>query len=45
VIITPHLGSATDQTRFRMAEMAIDNLMAGLAGQPLPFRVVLPSSR
>jgi glyoxylate reductase len=45
VIITPHLGSATDQTRYRMAEMAIDNLMAGLASQPLPFRVVLPSSR
>ena len=40
VIIAPHLGSATDQTRFRMAEMAIENLMAGLAGQPLPYRVV-----
>lgn len=39
VIIAPHLGSATDQTRFRMAEMAVQNLMAGLAGQPLPFRV------
>lgn len=39
VIITPHLGSATDQTRRRMAEMAIENLMAGLEGRPLPFRV------
>ena len=39
VIIVPHLGSATDQTRYRMAEMAIENLMAGLARQPLPFRV------
>jgi glyoxylate reductase len=39
VIITPHLGSATDQTRRRMAEMSIENLMAGLAGKPLPFQV------
>ena len=38
-IIAPHLGSATVQTRHRMAEMAIENLMAGLAGKPLPFRV------
>jgi glyoxylate reductase len=35
VIITPHLGSATEETRRRMAEMAIENLMAGLAGRPL----------
>ena len=39
VIITPHLGSATEQTRRRMAEISVDNLRAGLAGQPLPFRV------
>lgn len=39
VIITPHLGSATDQTRHRMAEMAIENLMAGLGGKPLPWQV------
>jgi glyoxylate reductase len=39
VIITPHLGSATEQTRRRMAEMSIDNLIAGLAGKPLPFEV------
>ncbi|MDB5311491.1 MAG: D-glycerate dehydrogenase [Gemmataceae bacterium] len=42
VIITPHLGSATDQTRQRMAEMSVDNLLAGLAGRPLPFRVNPP---
>jgi glyoxylate reductase len=40
VIITPHLGSATEQTRRRMAEMSVENLLAGLAGLPLPFRVV-----
>jgi glyoxylate reductase len=39
VIITPHLGSATDQTRQRMAEMSVENLLAGLAGKPLPFQV------
>lgn len=39
VIITPHLGSATEQTRRRMAEMSVENLLAGLAGQPLPFQV------
>jgi glyoxylate reductase len=39
VIITPHLGSATEQTRRRMAEMSIENLLAGLAGRTLPFRV------
>jgi glyoxylate reductase len=39
VIITPHLGSATEETRRRMAELSIENLFAGLAGQPLPYRV------
>lgn len=39
VVITPHLGSATEETRRRMAEVSVENLLAGLAGQPLPFRV------
>jgi glyoxylate reductase len=43
VIITPHLGSATEQTRRRMAEMSVENLMAGLSGRPLPFRVAGPA--
>ncbi|HEY7309633.1 MAG TPA: D-glycerate dehydrogenase [Gemmataceae bacterium] len=42
VIITPHLGSATEQTRQRMAEISIENLLAGLSGRPLPFQVVPP---
>ncbi|WP_020475923.1 2-hydroxyacid dehydrogenase [Zavarzinella formosa] len=37
VIITPHLGSATEQTRQRMAEMSVSNLIAGLAGEPMIF--------
>lgn len=39
VIIAPHLGSATEQTRGRMGDMSIENLLAGLGGQPLPYRV------
>lgn len=39
LVITPHLGSASDRTRRRMIEMTIDNLRAGLAGKPLPNRV------
>ncbi|HJZ92104.1 MAG TPA: NAD(P)-dependent oxidoreductase, partial [Gemmataceae bacterium] len=42
VIITPHLGSATEQTRRRMAEVSVENLLAGLEGRPLPFRVIAP---
>jgi glyoxylate reductase len=40
VIITPHLGSATEQTRQRMAEVSVENLLAGLAGRPLLRQVV-----
>jgi glyoxylate reductase len=39
VVIAPHLGSATIQTRRRMAEMSVENLLAGLDGQALPHRV------
>ena len=36
LIVLPHLGSATQATRERMADLAVDNLLAGLAGEPLP---------
>jgi glyoxylate reductase len=36
LIVLPHLGSATHATRERMADLAVDNLLAGLAGSPLP---------
>ena len=39
VTIAPHLGSATEQTRTRMAEMSVENLLLGLAGRPLRFEV------
>lgn len=35
VIISPHLGSASWQTRIGMFNRSVDNLMAGLAGQSL----------
>jgi glyoxylate reductase len=39
VVIAPHLGSATRQTRYNMARRAVDNLLAGLAGTTLPNRI------
>ncbi|MBY0230783.1 MAG: D-glycerate dehydrogenase [Gemmataceae bacterium] len=39
LVIAPHLGSATVETRQRMAERSLENLLAGLAGEPLPFAV------
>ena len=38
-IIAPHLGSATVQTRQAMAQLTVDNLMAGLSGQELIRRI------
>ena len=35
-LILPHIGSATHGTRKRMAEMACENLLAGLEGRRLP---------
>jgi lactate dehydrogenase-like 2-hydroxyacid dehydrogenase len=38
-LIVPHIGSATEATRGRMAAMAAANLLAGLRGEELPNRV------
>jgi glyoxylate reductase len=35
-LVIPHIGSATQQTRRKMAELACQNLLAGLEGRPLP---------
>ncbi|MCZ6463499.1 MAG: D-glycerate dehydrogenase [Proteobacteria bacterium] len=35
VVLLPHIGSASITTRARMADLAVDNLLAGLAGRPL----------
>jgi glyoxylate reductase len=39
LLVVPHVGSATIATRERMADMAVDNLLAGLAGEPMPNSV------
>ncbi len=36
VIVAPHIASATVRSRNRMAEIAAENLLAGLQGRPLP---------
>src|SRR5205085_10660188 len=36
VLVVPHIGSATRAARERMTAIAVDNLLAGLAGEPLP---------
>jgi glyoxylate reductase len=36
LLVVPHIGSATVRTRSRMADMAADNLLAALAGRPMP---------
>lgn len=42
--IAPHLGSATVETRTRMAHLAVDGLLAGLAGE-VPPNAVNPEVR
>ena len=39
VVLIPHLGSATVETRTAMGMLAVDNLVAFFAGGPLPSRV------
>jgi glyoxylate reductase len=36
LLVLPHIGSATHTARERMADLAVDNLLAGLAGNPMP---------
>jgi glyoxylate reductase len=38
--IIPHIGSATWETRVAMADLAADNLIAGLLDEPLPHAVM-----
>jgi glyoxylate reductase len=39
LLVVPHIGSATVRTRARMAEMAVENLLAALDGRPMPHQV------
>jgi lactate dehydrogenase-like 2-hydroxyacid dehydrogenase len=39
VVLLPHIGSATLETRAAMGQLMIDNLVAHFDGRPLPTRV------
>jgi glyoxylate reductase len=41
LIVLPHIGSATHATRARMADLAVDNLLAALDGRPMPHPIAL----
>ena len=43
VLIAPHIGSATHTARERMADRAVENLIAALDGLPMPYPVALPA--
>lgn len=37
VVITPHIASASRETRRRMAFMAVENILAAFQGKPIPY--------
>lgn len=39
-LVVPHIASASVRTRTAMANLAVDNLIAGVEGRPLPARYV-----
>jgi glyoxylate reductase len=39
LIVLPHVGSATHSARSHMTEIAVENLLAALAGEPMPYAV------
>lgn len=39
IIVVPHIASATINSRMKMCSMAVENLIAGLRGEQLPFPV------
>ena len=49
VVVAPHLGSATVETRTRMSDLAVDNLMAFFRGEtppcPVNREVLAPNTR
>jgi glyoxylate reductase len=42
-LVTPHVGSATPRTRAAMTDLAVDNVLAALAGRPLPHPAPPPA--
>ena len=43
LLVLPHIGSATHAARERMADRAVDNLLAALDGRPMPYPVATPA--
>ena len=39
LLVVPHIGSATWSARERMTEIAVENILAGIEGRPLPHQV------
>jgi len=39
LLVVPHIGSATWSARERMTEIAVENILAGVEGKPLPYQV------
>lgn len=39
ITVTPHMASATVETRDAMALLTVDNILAGLKGEPMPAQV------
>ena len=44
LLVLPHIGSATHAARGRMAERAVENLLAALAGAPMPYPIPAPAA-
>ncbi|CAE6449048.1 hypothetical protein RSOLAG1IB_09603 [Rhizoctonia solani AG-1 IB] len=40
-VVLPHIGSATVQTRLDMAQLAVNNLIAGIRGEHMPSEAML----
>jgi lactate dehydrogenase-like 2-hydroxyacid dehydrogenase len=38
LLVVPHVGSATVRTRHKMTEIAVDNMLAALDGEPMPHQ-------
>ena len=39
LLVVPHIGSATWSARERMTQIAVENILAGIDGRPLPYQV------
>jgi glyoxylate reductase len=44
VVLAPHIGSSTAETRKKMAEIAVQNLLLGLCGKKMVYSVDVQSS-